>query len=383
MSDDNASQNLDGPRPARPDEIDALLEAADAVLRVSRAMSPSVGRDYPHVYCPENAENILIVKDGEKVVSSTAVWCNTIEFGSAQLTAGGINCVVTLPEYRCRGLGSAVMEACVQRMRDLGCHVGRLGTNITNWYRRMGWESAGCVCRHELNRSNVPLLPSLPPEVTVRYEECPMADSTLDALIALRRADRFGGVRTPELMRTLMDSRGDPKVRNRPRVVLAERGGRAQAYLLERSGGIIEWAGGGELVAALARKWYEDRDDPNASTSLRDDDFKIVFSDTATLIAPEKGHGLADVLQYRAIPCVRNYYGMLYILDARGILDAFGAGDIEVESQDGNFTLTRGQARVTVTPGELAKLLFGPERVREFADDVLPLPFWQWPIEHV
>jgi hypothetical protein len=78
-----------------------------------------------------------------------------------------------------------------------------------------------------------------------------------------------------------------------------------------------------------------------------------------------------------------DYWGMLYIIDPRGILEAFELDEISVMETEGRFTLTRGEGSVCVSRQELAKLLFGPEPISDFARDVLPLPFWEWPIEHV
>ncbi len=54
-----------------------------------------------------------------------------------------------------------------------------------------------------------------------------------------------------------------------------------------------------------------------------------------------------------------------------------------VTEMDGKFALARGDESATVSRQELAKLLFGPERISDFAGDVLPLLFWEWPLEHV
>ena len=91
----------------------------------------------------------------------------------------------------------------------------------------------------------------------------------------------------------------------------------------------------------------------------------------------------ALVLASLSLPRHHDYWGMLYIIDPRGILDSFGLQDIGVNESNGQFNLTRGDESVTVTRQGLAKLLFGPERTCEFAQDVLPLLFWEWPIEHV
>jgi len=105
--------------------------------------------------------------------------------------------------------------------------------------------------------------------------------------------------------------------------------------------------------------------------------------DEMTVSAPCWGHSLLQRFEQQRFPFTIGYLGMMIVLDPRGTLDAFGAGEIAVEEKDGSFTLSRGDRNCTVTLGQLAPLFFGPERINDFGEDVFPLPFWQWGIEHV
>ena len=58
---------LEGPRPARKDERDALLETVNYIFRISKDRAPSIATDYPHVYEPNNLSNISIIKSDEKI----------------------------------------------------------------------------------------------------------------------------------------------------------------------------------------------------------------------------------------------------------------------------------------------------------------------------
>ena len=74
---------------------------------------------------------------------------------------------------------------------------------------------------------------------------------------------------------------------------------------------------------------------------------------------------------------------MLLVVDPVGVLEAFGLTDITVNQSGEIFHLQCGEETDTLTRCELAKLLFGPERLDPFAQHLLPLPFWQWPLERV
>lgn len=64
-------------------------------------------------------------------------------FGGRPVPAGGIGDVVVAPEYRSRGLGTALLDAALKRMRERGEVVSPLGP-ATMWvYRKCGWEIAG------------------------------------------------------------------------------------------------------------------------------------------------------------------------------------------------------------------------------------------------
>jgi hypothetical protein len=74
---------------------------------------------------------------------------------------------------------------------------------------------------------------------------------------------------------------------------------------------------------------------------------------------------------------------MMLPLDPGGILRAFNLHDILIRENTGAFTLTSRTQEVSLDRTALTKLLFGPERVTDFAVDRFPLPFWQWPLDCV
>ena len=373
---------LDGPRPARPDEMESIIALANQVMRIGQGLEPTIATDYPFVYNSGNAENVTVVMDGSRTVSMVGSWINTVEIGDARLRSGGINCLATLPGYRGRGLATKVMNAAVEHMADAGCHIGRLTTDITNWYYRLGWENAGYLCTSRFNHSNVGILPGLPEAVELTYG-AEFDENVVAAIVDLRRSDRLGGSRTADVMRELLDAGSDPNLMGNRRYVMAQRAGTPVAYCLDSDHGIVEWGGPADLVAGLVRTWFERRVGKRGGNLLPESQAKVEESPELTLVAPGNGHPFLDLLRELGFPCQADYWGMLYIIDPRGILDAFGLTNISVAEEGGRFTLSRGDESVRVSRQELAKLLFGPERISDFAGDGLPLMFWEWPLEHV
>lgn len=366
------ASRFDGPRPARPEEREEVLDVVNQVHRVSKGRRPSVGDDYPHVYGPANIVNALVVRDEGRVACSVGVWINEIEMGSVRLRVGGINCLATLPEYRRRGLGNALMRASHEHLRASGCHVGLLGTAITNWYRGLGWERAGTKRIYTIDAGNVDLLPPLPSEVTMRRTDV----ETVGRVLNIREADHLGGRRDPAMFEAIGKARG------RPDVVLAETSGRPVAYLLARQRDIMEWGGPAPLVAALLQAWYQTTHRSEASTSARDPD-GMANEQALSVPTPATGHGLMPRLDELRIPFNAGCLRMMYLVDPAAILRAYGVPEVDVREDGEWFILKRGAETAALSRPQLAKLFFGPERVSPFAADVFPLPFWQWPLEQV
>ena len=375
---------FDGPRPARIEEREALIAMLNQVFRTSVGRAPTVATDWAHVFADDNLANIMVMSDGGKPVASTGVWASDVVMGDVPLRVGGINLVGTLPEYRRFGLGSQVMDAAHQTMRRLGCQVGLLNTGISNWYRRMGWEEAVPVRTYRLNRGNITTLPNLPAATILRTVQLG-GDARRDAevvaaIVALHNGQRMGAKRTVEHFRQLATARQVEQV------VLAEDSGVPVAYLLLDGHAVVEWAGAAPVVAGMVRATFEALDDPTLSTSTRGQDGGSLSLRALTLRTPGFPHPLVDLLDAVRLPYHTNYLGMLYLVDAQAILDAYGLASVQLRAEGSEFVL-----RDSLASGEgerfdqrqLTKLFFGPERISAFAADRFPLPFWQWDLEKV
>ena len=296
--------NLEGPRPARPDELAEILVLANEVMRAGR--KPTIATDYSFIFNPTNAHNIMVVKDGERVVSMAGIWINTAEAGDGRIRAGGINCVATLPGYRGHRLATKTMQAAVQHMTGLGCHVGRLTTGINDWYHRMGWENVGSLYTYRLNHSNIGLLPTLPEGVTVT-DGTEFHDEIIAAIVRLRQNDRLGGERTPGIMRELLQADNDPSLMGNTRYLMARLDDTPVAYCLDSNHGIVEWGGPAELVAGLVQAQFGQRLGARGGQLPHGSQENVMDSRELTLVAPAEGHRFADMLRSLLLPCHHDY----------------------------------------------------------------------------
>lgn len=378
-----SSINLDGPRCANATDLKRILDLANDVMRRGKGMDPTIANDYSFIYNRENVENIVIVKDGDRVVSSAAIWANSVETPrSGQIRIGGVNCVATLPGYRGYRLATKVLQAAVKHMEEIGCDIGRLRTGITNWYHRLGWENAGFSCVYRLVHSNIVLFPELPGDLKLTFGS-EFNDKTIASIVRLRQSDQLGGVRTLEIMRDLLASGSDSYLKGGRQYLLALRKGSPVAYCITRGDEITEWGGPVELISGLVRACFYRKFGAREKQLIPGHQEKVSSSPELMLVAPKNGHPFADFLDSTLLPVSRDYWGMLYIINPRRILDAYGLKDISVTENNGIFTLSRSNKSVTVSRQEIAKLFFGPERISDFAREILPLTFWEWPLEHV
>jgi predicted acetyltransferase len=108
------------------------------------ALDPRGRREWiESVQAASLAERMIGAYDNGRLVGRLSIMPFGQFFGGRPVPAGGIGAVVVAPEYRSRGLGTALLDAAVKRMRERGEVVSPLGP-ATMWvYRKCGWEIAG------------------------------------------------------------------------------------------------------------------------------------------------------------------------------------------------------------------------------------------------
>jgi len=82
--------------------------------------------------------------------------------------------------------------------------------------------------------------------------------------------------------------------------------------------------------------------------------------------------GLPGILDGLGIPRQVGYAGMLRIINLTGLLQKLKLDKIEIEAKEEEAIFLQG---VKFTRREIIKLIFGPERVSDFAKDLFQYPF--------
>ena len=244
---------------------------------------------------------------------------------------GGINGVSTDVAYRRRGYATRVLDACIERMAELGSHISLLSTGVPSWYRKQGWEYGGTVRVYRFDRGNRTFLPSEPvPDMR------PATDADFEALSEINEQQAWGAVRSPDHMRAMLQRRNST-------VWVAERDGRAGAYVFVRGTAMAEYGGPADLVVPMIARLLAEWDDPAVKTSTQTPDERRASRNPtvhATLAAPARADDVTDMLDSVGIMKSADYIGMIRIEDPVGLVRAYGRDDLNPVDEGDAIVLT-------------------------------------------
>ena len=284
-------------------------------------------------------------------MASTAIYPHDTRLGDVELRIGGINGVSTDVPYRRRGYATRVLDACIERMAELGSHVSLLSTGVPSWYRKQGWEYGGTVRVYRFDRGNRSFLPSEPaPEIR------PATDGDFEALSEISEARAWvrGASARPHA--------GDAEASQLDGVGGAERHGRAGAYIFARGTAMAEYGGPANLVVPMIARLLAQWDDPSVKTSTQSvAERRASQSPTvhATLMAPARADDVTRVLDSVGIMQSTDQIGMIRIEDPVGLVRAYGREDLDPVDEGDAISMTLGGQRVRLSRNDAVKLLFG------------------------
>ena len=355
----------DGPRAPRRDELNDLIAHVNRVMREEMGAAPTYAEEWPRIFRPSNLENIRLIRLDGRVVSAAAIYPHATRVGDVRLRIGGITGVATESAYRRRGYATRVMHACIERMSELGCHLSLLGSGVPSWYRKLGWEYAGVERSYQFSRGNRHLLPT-----DSGLEMRPAEDADFEALAAIHAARALGGVRSPDLLRSMWTPRPGAAV------WVALRDGQVGAYLRVRGTSVTEYAGPADLVLPMLARLLESWDEPTVWTSTRSiQERQINTKPTVhgSLDAPWRPDDVTEALDALGILRSAAYVRMIRIEDPQGLVRAYGRTDLTART-DGNWIVVETPDRtLRLSRTDAVKLFFGPER--PVSPDVAGLPF--------
>ncbi len=355
----------DEPRAPRADEFDELVAQVNGVMREEVGAAPTYGEEWPRIYCLENLENLRVIRADGRIVSSAAIYPHDVRFGDARLRIGGVTGVATDAAYRRRGYGTRVMQACIERLAELRCHLSLLGSGVPSWYRKLGWEYAGMERSYRFSRGNRHLLPPDPGLVMREVE-----DGDFEALAAIHAARKLGGVRSAGLLRAMWSPKPGAAV------WVALMSGEVGAYLRVRGTSVTEYGGPANLVLSMVSRLLESWDDPSVWTSTRSIEERhanVKPTVHASLDAPWRPDDVTEALDALGILRSAGYVRMIRIEDPQGLVRAYGRTDLAARIEGESIVVETGDRVLRLSRTDAVKLFFGPER--PVTPDVAGLPF--------
>ncbi|MFN2372010.1 MAG: GNAT family N-acetyltransferase [Candidatus Krumholzibacteriia bacterium] len=226
----------------------------DAEIRPDRAKTHAWD-DFPLVLDPANAPWTLVARapDGSVAAGVAAlIRDHTTSLGT--LAVAGVGSVVTRPEFRGRGLSTALQNALLERLRRQDVPLAVLWTDQPEIYAGRGFAAAGW--EHHADLAGV-AWPPAPPGLTIRA----YAGTDAPAVAALYARHRWRTVRQPGDDRRLYGmpgTRGLVAVDGTGAVVAAVFCGKGADF----PGYVPEWDGPCDAVLALlaeahGRRWVE------------------------------------------------------------------------------------------------------------------------------
>ena len=368
-------ENLEGPRACHPHELPGMLDLANLVMRTLETPKgrppthPSIGFDYPHVFHPGNLENIRIFVHRGRVVSGAGIYATVVRTPRGPVSVGGICCVATHPDYRRLGLATQIMQDAHERMRSNRHHIGLLSTLIDDFYRKLGWETAGRQRFFTFDRGNISFLPG-GADLELTEDWRPRTRE----LNALHLQQPIAAHRSDERFRLLMERKVD-------RVFVGIRSGEVVAYAGVKDRTVREYGGELEDVGTLLKAVFSELDDPEVSTTERAPGARATIQ--MHVQTPDTRVRLPGLLMERGIPNHLQGLGMIKLIDVEGLLASLGLSQIRAAREDRMWRLFNGEIEQTLTERALVKLFFGPESQPDFTIDPFPLDFYQWPSDRV
>lgn len=375
---------MDGPRPARPEEMPQVVELIERVFCDDAGRPRCMQQDNPLLVCEANAPNVLITADQGRPVSVMCVDRRTVVTRGCRIPGALLGSVCTHPDYRGRGLGTELLQAVYDHMRRRGVPLVWISGGRGLYLASGAVKLSQRIARATPAGLNLPADPSL--EVVPLD---PVRD--LGELAALNHAEPVHFEWDAEWLRDVAPIRLGGRI---ARGYLLRRGGRTVAALcVDARGGkdtlrLIEWFGDrGAVLAALGRV-AADLDPQEVTCWLPATDADMISRlgrAGFTVEPPDHGwtHKLVDVAGVLAAlqPHLRTTLG-----DRSGALvSTDGALRVTINGASWQAADDGASARVLfATPEDTADLRATmPPEVRDLVARALPVPLKQYGLNYV
>jgi GNAT superfamily N-acetyltransferase len=144
---DDTAPALDGPRPVRPHEFDAMMELVNGTFRGSTC--GDMQQRFPLLFGETGRSYCHVMVDGERPVSHVALLVRDATICGATVKTASVGAVCTDEAYRGHGLASRILDECERALRSEGVDVMLISGN-RGLYHRRGARFVGRAKRYEV-----------------------------------------------------------------------------------------------------------------------------------------------------------------------------------------------------------------------------------------
>ncbi len=319
-----------------------LSVAAELMGQVLRPQSPpSLRSEFPLVFGSlQRGDARIVLREGRPVSGAAFIDFECKTFPETALKVGAIGSVATHPDYRRQGLASQVLRECETALREKGCQISLLWSQVPDLYRRNGYVEAGTEFDFLLSdvifdKFSRPEGVVLPFDREKDLQDCHKLYEK-QALGVNRTLDEFDRLcKIPEMS-----------------IYVHHRKKEATAYAVmgkgaDFQGAIHEWGGSWEGLLAILWEIFLKRQPKNL-----------------VLICPALHSDVIVKLDAAGFSPLGGILGMMKVLDPEGLLaqisfalkDRYG---IEVREESGRYLLQSNSGEQAFEEGEFLRFLFG------------------------
>jgi predicted N-acetyltransferase YhbS len=276
------------PHPADAADLPRIVAAADAIFRTPvPAGLGSMGHDYPLLFAPDNANNLLIIEDSAgELLAHAGFVLREASLEGIQVRVATIGAVFTRAEHRQAGLAGRVLAAAVTRAREAGAELG-LVSGQRGLYQRAGFTPYPVCPRYRVKATN-------PAAAPAGSQIVPYHPGARDAVMDLYARERVHFARSAPDWEAML---GAGVVFYEPaRTLLVQRAGVTIAYLVAGCPPRAASGGGGPGDPRGARV-LELAGDRSAIASAMPAVAQILGRDAVDLVLPPGDRSLATLAQ--------------------------------------------------------------------------------------
>jgi GNAT superfamily N-acetyltransferase len=133
--------------------MEEVVELVNYVFRTSGGMEPTMGRQFPTIFCPDNASDIYVAADEGRIIANIAIKRNTGIIYGHKVSMANMGAVCTHPQYRGRGIGTQLLNMVFDRLNEEEVSVVTI-SGTRGLYRRNQCVEAGGMVTYVLDKQS-------------------------------------------------------------------------------------------------------------------------------------------------------------------------------------------------------------------------------------